>query len=184
MYNAIYICKSWLSHAQGKIQMVVYGQRQREKIHIVITILLLTPRLLPDKMDLPNYLISYRRINRRIRSSSMTRQITYLPNYLVHVLLYFSLSPDKYSKTPSQNFFVKKSVRKGLLPEILESLLEARKKAKADLKNETDELRKKVLDGRQLALKISANSVYGFTGAQVGKLPCLEISGVRRTVID
>ena len=30
-----------------------------------------------------------------------------------------------------------------------------------------------VLDGRQLALKISANSVYGFTGAQVGKLPCL-----------
>ncbi len=34
----------------------------------------------------------------------------------------------------------------------------------------------KVLDGRQLALKISANSVYGFTGAQVGKLPCLEIS--------
>lgn len=31
-------------------------------------------------------------------------------------------------------------------------------------------------DGRQLALKVSANSVYGFTGAQVGKLPCLEIS--------
>ena len=27
-----------------------------------------------------------------------------------------------------------------------------------------------------MALKISANSVYGFTGAQVGKLPCLEIS--------
>jgi len=60
----------------------------------------------------------------------------------------------------------------------LESLLDARKKAKAELKNETDEFRKKVLDGRQLALKISANSVYGFTGAQVGKLPCLEISGV------
>lgn len=34
----------------------------------------------------------------------------------------------------------------------------------------------KVLNGRQLALKVSANSVYGFTGAQVGKLPCLEIS--------
>ena len=35
---------------------------------------------------------------------------------------------------------------------------------------------KAVLDGRQLALKISANSVYGFTGAQIGQLPCLEIS--------
>ena len=33
-----------------------------------------------------------------------------------------------------------------------------------------------MLDGRQLALKVSANSVYGFTGAQVGQLPCLEIS--------
>nr|BAJ78744.1 DNA polymerase delta catalytic subunit [Aposthonia japonica] len=87
------------------------------------------------------------------------------------------LSPEDYVKTPSQNFFVKESVRKGLLPEILESLLSARKKAKNDLKNETDPFKKNVLDGRQLALKISANSVYGFTGAQVGKLPCLEISG-------
>lgn len=41
---------------------------------------------------------------------------------------------------------------------------------------ETDHFRRQVLDGRQLALKVSANSVYGFTGAQVGKLPCLEIS--------
>ena len=51
-------------------------------------------------------------------------------------------------------------------------------RAKADLKKETDPFKKSVLDGRQLALKISANSVYGFTGAQVGKLPCLEISQV------
>ena len=35
---------------------------------------------------------------------------------------------------------------------------------------------KNVLEGRQLALKISANSVYGFTGALVGQLPCLQIS--------
>lgn len=60
----------------------------------------------------------------------------------------------------------------------------ARKKAKLDLKNETDEFKKKVLDGRQLALKISANSVYGFTGAQVGKLPCLEISGVSKKLTE
>ena len=49
----------------------------------------------------------------------------------------------------------------GLLPEILDEILSARKKAKADLKKETDPFKKKVLDGRQLALKISANSVYG-----------------------
>lgn len=87
------------------------------------------------------------------------------------------MSADQISRTPANNYFVKASVRKGLLPEILESLLAARKRAKADLKVETDPFKRGVLDGRQLALKISANSVYGFTGAQVGKLPCLEISG-------
>ncbi|XP_055357344.1 LOW QUALITY PROTEIN: DNA polymerase delta catalytic subunit-like [Paramacrobiotus metropolitanus] len=88
-----------------------------------------------------------------------------------------NLSPEEFIKTPSGDMFVKATVVKGLMPKILENLLATRKKAKADLAKETDPLRKKVLDGRQLALKISANSVYGFTGAQVGKLPCLEISG-------
>lgn len=90
----------------------------------------------------------------------------------------YSLEVDQFTVTPSNSSFVKASVRKGLLPEILENLLAARKKAKAELKNETDPLKQKVLDGRQFALKVSANSVYGFTGAQQGKLPCLEISGV------
>ncbi|XP_031548890.1 DNA polymerase delta catalytic subunit-like [Actinia tenebrosa] len=95
---------------------------------------------------------------------------------LLHPSQVKDMPPDQFIKTPSGNYFVKSSIRKGLLPEILEHLLSARKKAKADLKKETDPFKKKVLDGRQLALKISANSVYGFTGAQVGKLPCLEIS--------
>ena len=88
----------------------------------------------------------------------------------------FELKEDEYIRTPVGSYFVKSSKRKGLLPVILEDLLNARKKAKNDLKNETDPFKRKVLDGRQLALKISANSVYGFTGAQVGKLPCLAIS--------
>ena len=67
-------------------------------------------------------------------------------------------------------------MHKGLLPKILNDLLAARKRAKADLKKETDPFKRAVLDGRQLALKISANSVYGFTGATVGRLPCLAIS--------
>eukprot|EP01133_Synstelium_polycarpum_P003579 gene3579-4095_t len=81
-----------------------------------------------------------------------------------------------YVTTPSGDSFILPSVKKGLLPKILEELLQARKKAKDELKVETDPFKKAVLDGRQLALKISANSVYGFTGARVGKLPCVEIS--------
>nr|CAH8853722.1 unnamed protein product [Trichobilharzia regenti] len=88
----------------------------------------------------------------------------------------YNLTDEDYIRTPTGAYFVKSHVRQGILPEILQQLLSARKKAKAELAKETDPLRKRVLDGRQLALKISANSVYGFTGAQVGKLPCLEIS--------
>lgn len=85
-------------------------------------------------------------------------------------------SPNDYFKSPTGDCFVKEHIRKGILPIILEELISARKKAKEELKTaKTPEL-KAVLDGRQLALKISANSVYGFTGAQVGQLPCLQIS--------
>ncbi|KAF5177335.1 Dna polymerase, partial [Thalictrum thalictroides] len=87
-----------------------------------------------------------------------------------------NLPPECVNKTPSGETFVKSELQKGILPEILEELLAARKRAKADLKEAKDPLEKAVLDGRQLALKISANSVYGFTGATVGQLPCLEIS--------
>lgn len=92
------------------------------------------------------------------------------------------LTPDQITTTPAQSMFVKSSVRVGLLPQILQQLLAARKRAKAALKEEKDPVMRAVLDGRQLALKISANSVYGFTGAQVGKLPCLEISGVKSSL--
>ncbi|KAJ8933977.1 hypothetical protein NQ318_008402 [Aromia moschata] len=92
------------------------------------------------------------------------------------------LTKDQITTTPANCMFVKSSVRPGLLPYILNHLLAARKKTKAILKEVTDPMMKTVLNGRQLAYKISANSVYGFTGAQVGKLPCLEISGVSKIV--
>ncbi|KAL5355852.1 DNA polymerase family B-domain-containing protein [Aspergillus floccosus] len=83
---------------------------------------------------------------------------------------------EDYIVTPNGDMFCTTKVRKGLLSQILEELLTARKKAKKDLAIETDPFKKAVLNGRQLALKISANSVYGLTGATVGKLPCLPIA--------
>lgn len=52
------------------------------------------------------------------------------------------------------DLFVKSVRRKGLLPTVLEDLISARKRAKADLKKETDPFKRAVLDGRQLALKV------------------------------
>eukprot|EP00879_Flechtneria_rotunda_P030500 GHRR01033138.1.p1 GENE.GHRR01033138.1~~GHRR01033138.1.p1 ORF type:complete len:290 (+),score=81.65 GHRR01033138.1:366-1235(+) len=98
------------------------------------------------------------------------------------------LPPEAYGRSPSGDCFVKASVCQGILPEILQELLGARKRAKADLKKESDPFKRAVLDGRQLALKVSANSVYGFTGATVGKMPCLQISSTTtaygRTMIE
>ena len=86
------------------------------------------------------------------------------------------LSPDLYEKSPTGHLFVKSTTKKGILPLILDELLEARKRAKKDMALATDPMEKAVQNGRQLALKISANSVYGFTGATVGQLPCVPIA--------
>jgi len=67
--------------------------------------------------------------------------------------------------------FVTTKKRVGILPEILEQLLSNRKRVKK-LRKQFDEksMDYAVLDGRQLALKVCANSVYGFTGAGQGYL--------------
>lgn len=76
--------------------------------------------------------------------------------------------------------FVTSKIRRGLVPMVLEELLTARAKAKKELKQVAasggDPQLRAVLDGRQLALKISANSVYGFTGMSQGALPCQDIA--------
>ena len=86
------------------------------------------------------------------------------------------LDPSQYKKTENGFFFVHSHVKKGILPTILAELLAARKRAKRDMKNAPNEFERAVQNGRQLALKVSANSVYGFTGATVGQLPCVPIA--------
>jgi DNA polymerase elongation subunit (family B) len=62
-----------------------------------------------------------------------------------------------------------------LLPAILLELKQFRKKAKKDMATATGYM-KEVYNGKQLAYKISMNSVYGFTGAGKGILPCVPIA--------
>ena len=84
--------------------------------------------------------------------------------------------PQDCMCSPSGEYFVKKSVRLGLLPEILQSLLDARKRAKTLLADEKDPVRRAVLHRRQLALKGCANSIYGIAGSHHGRLPMFEIT--------
>jgi DNA polymerase delta subunit 1 len=64
----------------------------------------------------------------------------------------------------------------GVLSGILQSLWKNRKITKKEMNAASDPFVKTVLNAKQLAIKVSMNSIYGFTGAAVGALPCLEIS--------
>ena len=56
-------------------------------------------------------------------------------------------------------------VRYGILPEILTELLNKRKDTNNQLASETDGFKRAILNALQLAFKITANSLYGQTGA-------------------
>jgi DNA polymerase elongation subunit (family B) len=71
---------------------------------------------------------------------------------------------------PENCSFVTARVREGLLPKILREVLAERTAVKALMKESEGPMRA-VLNGKQLALKVVANSIYGFTGASVGFLP-------------
>ena len=73
-----------------------------------------------------------------------------------------------------RNLFVKN--REGLLPRILKRLWKTRKETKRQMNLTTDPEMKSILNGKQLAIKVSMNSVYGFCGASRGMLPCINIA--------
>ena len=58
----------------------------------------------------------------------------------------------------------------GIIPSVLRDLLDARNATKKRMKNEKDDFKKKVLDGLQLAYKVTANSVYGQLGAKTSTI--------------
>lgn len=56
--------------------------------------------------------------------------------------------------------------QKGIIPSILEDILIARKKTRNMAEAETDDFMKNILDKRQLAYKVTANSIYGQCGSR------------------
>ena len=67
-------------------------------------------------------------------------------------------------------------VEYGILPEILSDLLNARSDTKERMKVVTDEFLLKVLDSLQNAQKVTANSLYGQTGAPTSPIYFVEIA--------
>ncbi|KAJ7341843.1 hypothetical protein JRQ81_007346 [Phrynocephalus forsythii] len=79
--------------------------------------------------------------------------------------------------SPSGIAFVKPSVRKGVLPRMLEEILKTRIMVKQSMKiYKHDKAISRMLDARQLGLKLIANVTFGYTAANFsGRMPCVEI---------
>ena len=88
------------------------------------------------------------------------------------------ISTVKESKEKHCYFAVDKSGKIGLLPEILNELLNNRESVKKQMSKETDPFKKKLLNGLQLAYKITCNSVYGQLGCneQIGPIALKDIA--------
>ena len=68
----------------------------------------------------------------------------------------------------------------GVVPELLNDVLAARKRAKRAMADAPDDLTRRVQNARQLSLKITANSMYGFTGVPQD-MAMLPLSAVAET---
>ena len=76
--------------------------------------------------------------------------------------------PPKIIKIHHRYRFLKQSIRQGILPQICEKLVTKRRIIKKLMEDPNiSDFMHSVYDQRQNALKICANSVYGFLGAQV-----------------
>nr|AAO46909.1 DNA polymerase [Sus barbatus lymphotropic herpesvirus 1] len=72
--------------------------------------------------------------------------------------------------------FVKKHISESLLSNLLTTWLAKRKTIRKELAACNDPKLKTILDKQQLAIKVTCNAVYGFTGVASGMLPCLKIA--------
>ncbi|CAL8084139.1 unnamed protein product [Calicophoron daubneyi] len=79
--------------------------------------------------------------------------------------------------SPNGVVFVNRSVREGILPRMLKQLLRTRLMVKDSMKfYKDDKALTRLLDARQLGIKLMANVTFGYTAASFsGRMPCVEL---------
>ncbi|KEG14455.1 DNA polymerase zeta catalytic subunit [Trypanosoma grayi] len=112
-----------------------------------------------------------------------------LPSYVQADPLLLSLLADEKSGStshrvtfaPNSCMFLTPETREGVLPRMLRALLETRFEVQAALKHvaqpRQDVYMQRVLHEQQLAIKMLANTTYGYTAASfTGRMPCADIA--------
>ncbi|MCD6477710.1 MAG: DNA polymerase elongation subunit [Candidatus Aenigmarchaeota archaeon] len=82
----------------------------------------------------------------------------------------------EYNQAPNGAKFVKRSVREGIVPNVLERLIDQRAVVKKDMYREKDPDKKRILNAKQYALKIMANAFYGYMGYLRARVYMLDIA--------
>ncbi len=82
----------------------------------------------------------------------------------------------EHTETPNGAKFVSKKIRVGIIPKIVEHLIEERDLVRDQMKSSSDDFARRLLDAKQYALKIMANSFYGYTGYVRARLYILDIA--------
>jgi DNA polymerase, archaea type len=78
--------------------------------------------------------------------------------------------------SPYGTKFVKQSVIKGIIPQVIDEGMTARIETRKKLKAEADPETRRLLEAKQLALKDMLNSLYGYTGYSRSKLYVMDIA--------
>ncbi|CZR64127.1 probable catalytic subunit of DNA polymerase zeta UPR-1 [Phialocephala subalpina] len=88
------------------------------------------------------------------------------------------LLKDHINIAPNGIMYTKPEIRKSLLAKMLGEILETRVMVKSGMKvDKDDKALQRLLNNRQLALKLIANVTYGYTSASFsGRMPCSEIA--------
>jgi DNA polymerase zeta len=88
------------------------------------------------------------------------------------------LLKDKINIAPNGMMYAKQEARQSLLAKMLSEILETRVMVKTGMKADKDDrVLQRLLNNRQLALKLIANVTYGYTSASFsGRMPCSEIA--------
>ncbi|TRY62525.1 hypothetical protein TCAL_16616 [Tigriopus californicus] len=95
------------------------------------------------------------------------------------------ISPHRLEKldghlnfSPGGVAFLKPTLRKGVLPQMLKEILDTRLMVKKSMKiHKGDKTLQRVLHARQLGLKLIANVTYGYTSANFsGRMPSVEVA--------
>jgi DNA polymerase elongation subunit (family B) len=98
--------------------------------------------------------------------NKLTNELEYDSTYdNIPGITYYNASYNETDGTTKYIRFAKNGNKLGVIPSILKNLLGERKIIKKQMKTEKDQFKYKILDAKQLAVKMTANSLYGSLGA-------------------